>query len=425
MVTIIALLVLLFLGSCVSELDPVMMPSINMSTIDGTVGLDVTATKQVIEGVYKVVSEESTTSRFDSIISVNLASNGEVNMYSTTGVTYFTMYGGTRSDSGVFVGRWRGVQGPSAGSITMIVRPDEGGIELAKGVAAAKDLTLRCQTRSGNGNGTQTLVLRRVAKLNEDLKDFQIIAHRGGGRNSERLGVSENGIAMMLLAPQLGATGIEIDVIGTKDGTPIVFHDPDFTSRTIKGSYIIGPVKNYTLEQIGHYVRLINGERIPTLEEALDSVIDRTELQMVWLDVKDAFIVDRILTIQKAANARSKTKGRDLKIYFGVPTTDIKRAFDASPENEGVDVLCELDAQTALDMGAEVWAPRFTDGLQQGLAESMIDAGIRVFVWTLDDAAFIEQFLSPRYKGKLLYTGILTNYPTLLASRFYTLKVKP
>jgi glycerophosphoryl diester phosphodiesterase len=423
MMTTIALLTLLLLGSCVSELDPVMMPSINMSTIDGTEGLDVTATKQVIEGVYKVVLEESTTSRFDSIISVNLASNGEVNMYSTAGVTYFTLYGGTRNDSGVFVGRWRGVQGPSAGSITMIVRPDEGGIELAKGVAASKDLTLRCQTRAGNGNGSQTLVLRRVAKLDEDLRGFQIIAHRGGGRNSERLGVSENSIAMMLLAPQLGATGIEIDVMGTKDGTPIIFHDPSFTSRTIKGSYIIGPVNNYTLQQIGHYVRLINGERIPTLKEALDSVIDRTELQMVWLDVKDASIVDSILIIQKAANERSKTKGRDLTIYFGVPTTDIKKAFDASPERTGVDVLCELDAQTAINMDAAVWAPRFTEGVQQGLAESMIDAGMRVFVWTLDDAEFIEQFLSPRYKNKLLYSGILTNYPTLLASQFYR-KVK-
>jgi hypothetical protein len=54
----------------------------------------------------------------------------------------------------------------------------------------------------------------------------------------------------------------------------------------------------------------------------------------------------------------------------------------------------------------------------------MHDEGRDVYVWTLDDPNFMQTFLSERYKGRLLYTGILTNYPTLLASRFYSSKVK-
>jgi glycerophosphoryl diester phosphodiesterase len=86
-------------------------------------------------------------------------------------------------------------------------------------------------------------------------------------------------------------------------------------------------------------------------------------------------------------------------------------------------VLCELDAAIAEEIDAAAWAPRFTAGVQRSTAERMRDQGRDVFVWTLDDTAFIEQFLIERYKGKLLFSGILTNYPTLLASRFYTLKV--
>jgi glycerophosphoryl diester phosphodiesterase len=41
--------------------------------------------------------------------------------------------------------------------------------------------------------------------------DFQILAHRGGGRNSDYLGVSENSIEMIDIAERFGSTGIEID----------------------------------------------------------------------------------------------------------------------------------------------------------------------------------------------------------------------
>jgi len=417
------IIVVLLAAGCVANLEPVFEPVVDRGPIAGTVPLDTASNRALVDGVYEVDPDESRVTRFGTLISVRLAPNTQVNMYAAQGVTYFTLEGGTRNDSAIFVGSWRGVQGPAAGSLTVVVLPNEGGSELASG-GTKGDLVLRCLVRTGNGP-EERLVLRRTAKLNEDLKDFQIIAHRGGGRNSERLGVSENSLPMLRLAQQLGATAVEIDVVSTKDGVPIVFHDPTFTPRTVKGSYIIGDVTNYTYEQLRQYARLLNGEVIPTLEEALDVIIRETDLQMVWLDVKDASITDQILEIQRQKASEAQALRRDVRLLFGIPDTDVLRRYRNSPLRGQVEVLCELSPDDASDVDAAVWAPRFTAGVQRSQAERMHDEGRDVYVWTLDDPAFIEQFLAERYKGKPLYTGILTNYPTLVASRFYTIKVKP
>ena len=417
------IVIVLLAAGCVANLEPVFEPTVDRSIIAGTTPLDADAKKDVIDGVYTVDDDESTMTRFGDEISVRLASNGELNFYAEPGVTYFTLEGGTRNDSAIFTGKWRGVQGPAAGAATFIVRPNEGGEDLSDGGPGNK-VVLRGEVRTGNGQ-PQTLVLKYDRKLNDDINNFQIIAHRGGGRNSERLGVSENSLPMLRLAPQLGATSVEIDVLATKDGVPIVFHDPTFTPRTVLGSYLIGDVTNYTFDQLRQHARLLYGEVIPTLEEALGVIIEETDLTMVWLDVKDASISNRIMEIQKERAAYAASIGRDLQLLFGIPDSDVLNRYRESPLRGQVDVLCELSPDIASEIDAAVWAPRFTAGIQRSTAERMHDEGRDVYVWTLDDPDFISQFLAERYKGKPLYTGILTNYPTLLAARFYKNKGKP
>jgi glycerophosphoryl diester phosphodiesterase len=225
---------------------------------------------------------------------------------------------------------------------------------------------------------------------------------------------------MMLLASSLGATGIEIDVHATKDGVPIVFHDPTFTARTVPSPYMIGDVNNYSLSQMRIAARLVYGEQIPTLREALSAVIDSTELTLVWLDVKNASVVDSILQIQREMIDYGTRKGRKLQILFGIPSSDILQAYEASPFVGSVPVLCELDPTTARRIKAAVWAPRFTLGTQETIVRELQRDGCDVYVWTLDDAAFIR-----RYIAADLFDGVLTNYPTLLAWGFYTRQIEP
>ena len=64
------------------------------------------------------------------------------------------------------------------------------------------------------------------------------IAHRGGR--------PENTLAAITKSSQLGAPGIEVDLAFTKDGEPVLLHDPK-VDRTSNGS---GRVERLTLKEL-------------------------------------------------------------------------------------------------------------------------------------------------------------------------------
>ncbi len=414
--TILLVLVATLLGSCVSSLDPVDLPEIDYSAeLAGTTPLD-GQRRLIVSGVYAV---EDGRDRLGDTVAVRF--DGTVfSLYAARNVSFAAGAGGARADSALFVGVWRGVTGPDGGRFDLVAPSDEGGKELAEGKGNGRGLVL--EGTLSLGSSRQPVRLRKLGAIKARLRGFQIIAHRGGGRNSERLGVSENSLPMIRLASLLGATGVEIDVHMTKDGVPIVFHDPTFTARTVPSPYVIGPVENFTLVQMRAAARLVNGELIPTLREALRMVIDSTSLTLVWVDNKQAAVVDSVLMIQKEMLDYARSRGRsDLRILFGIPADDIREAYERSPHKDGAPLLCELDVETAKRLNAEVWAPRFTAGIpDDATVRDLERAGIEIYVWTLDDESFIR-----RYLASDAFDGILTNYPTLLAALFYTRTVVP
>ncbi|MCX6140753.1 MAG: glycerophosphodiester phosphodiesterase family protein, partial [Candidatus Kapabacteria bacterium] len=145
-----------------------------------------------------------------------------------------------------------------------------------------------------------------------------------------------------------------------------------------------------------------------------------TLLSFVWLDNKAPLIVDSVIRIQKEMLDYAKTRGRDIRILFGIPADDILTAYESSPLKGTTPVLCELDVDIVRRVNAEVWAPRFTAGTQDALVAEMQKEGLQVYVWTLDDEDFIRRYLKAD-----VFDGILTNYPTLLAAIFYTGQAQP
>lgn len=411
-ITLLALvLAVITLTSCVEELENVVAPRVNTDSLLAiTTPID-SADQSIISGVYIV---DSPSDRFGDTVAVQCR-NSIVTIFTVKGAAYFALRGGIRSDSVLLAGYWRGVQGAQTGAVYMKVSPDEGGSDLAKHKGSGKGLILRGLIDVPDASRPESFVIRKVEKEFERLRGFQILAHRGGGRNSERLGYSENSIELLLVAPFLGATGVEIDIQRTKDNVPVVFHDPTFTSRTVRNPYLIGNISNYTYKNLQIIARLIYGERIPTLEEYLAAVVDNTQLSLVWLDIKAYELTDQIITIQSHAIEHAKLKGRKLQILFGVPDDNVLNAYRRSPLKGTVPVLCELDATVTREIDAQVWAPRFTLGLQKELVSEMQKEGRQVYVWTLDDPVFMLDYLR---EGS--FDGILTNYPTLLAAIFRT-----
>lgn len=99
----------------------------------------------------------------------------------------------------------------------------------------------------------------------------RIIGHRGACGYAP-----ENTLESIRTAAELGVEWVEFDVKLTSDGVPILFHD-DTLDRTTSG---FGPVKEHTLESIksfdagGWYADGFAGIGVPTLEEALDVILD-------------------------------------------------------------------------------------------------------------------------------------------------------
>jgi glycerophosphoryl diester phosphodiesterase len=332
-------------------------------------------------------------------------------IYSRHDVVYSENSGKLEGDSIVLNGYVRIVRSGRGTQLSLIVLPAEGGRRLVKD-SGASDIILRGQTQDNS-----PIILKRIRSLYDSSHNFHILAHRGGGRNSERLGISENSIEMIKYADKLGATGIEIDIKRTRDGHLILFHDDTFSPRTVKGSYLLGRVENFDLKQIKLFGQLIYGESIPTLSEALNAVINNTNLSLVWLDVKDKDIVDDVILVQQEALNKAESLGRDLLILFGIPSEDILSAYRSSIYINTTPVLVELNEAVAQSLQTcKAWAPRWTNGIPSAaVIKNMHSHGILVFTWTLDVQEYITDFLL-----KSNIDGILSNYPSLVAGLHYS-----
>jgi glycerophosphoryl diester phosphodiesterase len=262
----------------------------------------------------------------------------------------------------------------------------------------------------------QPLTLSYKRSFSQKVKEsnFYILAHRGGGRNSDYLGVSENSIEMLNIAERFGTLGVEIDARLTKDGVPFIYHDGDINLRLCQKSVIWGNIEDFSWAQLRSFITLRNGEKIPSLREALEFVLEETNIKVVWLDTKDVDVVPASIALLTEINERAFNMGRNLKIYIGIPADDVYEKFIAQPNYRDVPSLCELSIDQVREANSLIWAPRWTQGTQTATVQQMQAEGRKVFTWTLDDENYIEQFIN---EGQ--FDGILTNYPTIVSYYHY------
>ena len=404
----IILIMTVCLVSCITELPTVPELKIDFRNIMNRTTALSDSTKSRMNGIYEVIQGSEILGK--KVVCRWLDKRWCI--YSNHDVVYSENAGGSIEDTIILTGYIRVVRSGSGSRIDLSVLPVDGGSELLSDSIPSK-IIIRGQTSDG-----EPITLQRLKTFYSSSKRFYILAHRGGGRNSERLGYSENSIEMIMHSEVLGSTGVEIDVKRTRDGQLILFHDDTFSPRTVKGTYLLGKVENFDLDQIKLLGQLIYGESIPTLFEALRVVIDSTKLSLVWLDLKDPIIVDETIRIQREALDYAMANGRDVQILLGIPDEDVLNAYRSSSLKNTTPILIELNAETvlsSLNPTCKVWAPRWTNGIPTGDISRVQNAGINVFVWTLDVRDFIEDFL---YDSEV--DGILSNYPSLVAGMYYS-----
>lgn len=149
------------------------------------------------------------------------------------------------------------------------------------------------------------------------------LAHRG-----YPLKHPENTLLGFRAAIELGFTHLELDVHLTKDGVPVVIHDPT-VNRTTNGT---GAVKDYTLDELLK-LNAGQGEFVPTLEEVL-------------LLAKDRILVD--IELKQTGNAIPGLEAAVIEVVKRVEMLD--QVFITSFDHYSIARVRELDAQIELGL---------------------------------------------------------------------------
>ncbi len=330
-------------------------------------------------------------------------------------IAYFICEGKISNGTILLNGYWRKMVSVATGVIRLTIHPGEGASMLLSANPFSGIDLITIDGLYGNGQETPNIPINFIysRKLNNS-NNFIIMSHRSGGRTSDLLPFSENSIGIIKKTAEFGSTGIEIDVRLTKDGVPILYHDNTLNTREVQKSGLLGPIENYTFEQLSTFVRLKDGEKIPTLRDALKTVVFQTPLSFVWLDTKYTGSIIEVRAIQKEYLEIAAAAGRQLEIVIGLPTDDAYNEFLKLPQYQSVPSLSEQSPELVQNINARVWAPRFTLGTQNELVKQVHAKGKLAFVWTLDVPGYIQRFINEGH-----FDAILSNYPSCVAYYYY------
>jgi glycerophosphoryl diester phosphodiesterase len=211
-----------------------------------------------------------------------------------------------------------------------------------------------------------------------------VIAHRGA--SSVEL---ENTLAAFRAAAGLGADAVELDVHATIDGEIVVHHDPS----------VLGlPIAQARWRDLSG-VQLSNGERIPTLTQALDVL--GTLKVFVEVKVLDPRWDDRLLEILD----RGPNPSGYAVHSFGFQV--IRRIAEQRPTLPcGIlsEARTKSPAQTLEDAKARtLWQERST--LDEALVKAVHGLGATIIAWTVDTPADMERL------ARWGVDGLCTNHP--------------
>ncbi len=216
------------------------------------------------------------------------------------------------------------------------------------------------------------------------------IGHRGA-----RAYEPENTLRSFQKAIELGVDAVELDVRKTKDNEIVVIHNAD-VNKTTDGS---GLVSDFTLEEIKRFVTE-NGEKVPTLEEVLDSVGKRVN---VLVELKETGIEEKVLGLIRQKGLIENV----VIVSFHEDALRNVRELDGEVATGLIYVRHKNPIQAALELKAEYLLSlyRFTHSANVKKAH---ENGLKVIVWTINNKEDVAEY---RKKG---VDGIATDRPDIL-----------
>ena len=221
------------------------------------------------------------------------------------------------------------------------------------------------------------------------------IGHRGA-----RAYAPENTLTSFKKALEMGVDAIELDVRKTKDNQLVVIHD-DNVKRTTNGD---GLVCELTLKEIKGF-SAEGGEKIPTLEEALDFLDKKVK---VFVELKEEGIEKQVLSAIRERNLEKNV----VITSFSEGALKKVRELNDKVETGLIYAKHKNPLKAALDLKANylVALYRFVHTANVDKAH---ENGLKVVVWTINNPEEVEAYAK---KG---VDGIASDKPDIL------MKAKP
>ncbi len=215
------------------------------------------------------------------------------------------------------------------------------------------------------------------------------IGHRGA-----KAYAPENTLSSFKKAIEIGVDAVELDVRKTKDNKLVVIHDAD-VKRTTNGE---GLVTELSLREIKSLSA--EGEKIPSLEEALDFLDKKVT---IFVELKEAGIEEQVLNVVHE-------KGLEKKVIitsFLEAALKKVRELDKDIETGLIYAKHSNPLKAALDLKANYLLAlyRFTHTANVDKAH---ERGLKVVVWTINNPEEVEEYVK---KG---VDGIASDKPDIL-----------
>ena len=325
------------------------------------------------------------------------------------GIFIILKYGLKNADGSIqFSGFWRYSEKKDQGNIQFSISAANGATDLLNGIINQLKIT-------GVGNDMQ-LSYQRPFTANAINKGFMIMAHHGVQTTSDPP-FAENSLLGVLNDEDYGVTGMEFDVRMTKDNVPICVHDATIDTRLTQTGPLSGNWDQYSFNLISSYITLIDGQKVPSVEQVLNKFIDSTNLTYMWLDIKGNTDIFKYLEpVIRKAYARAAAQNRRVVLFAGLPSADVIDELHKQPSYSDLPTLCEQSVDLAIENGSKFFGPRFTEGLVLDAVAKAHNNGIKVVSWTLNDKDLIKNYLA---NGQ--FDGFISDYPAYIVYDFYTM----
>lgn len=220
-----------------------------------------------------------------------------------------------------------------------------------------------------------------------------VIGHRGAMGHE-----TENTLASVQKALDLGVDMIEIDVFKIESGEIVVFHDETVDRLANSG----GKIEEYNIFDLKQ-LTLDGGHRIPTLQDVLKLIDNKVALN---IELKGANTSDRVNFIMDYY-IREKGWSPENFIISSFNWDELKEMRKINKE-VAIAILTEDDPKDAIPIARELNAQAINPYFKKLTAENtsaIKEAGFKIYTWTVNEPQDIMAM------KKLDVDGIITNFP--------------